>query len=231
MSYKKRLIILVSSVFIYIIIIFIYNKINASNYNEAFVLKNDVLRGQTLKESDFKQIKLKENDIITNLGIFITDKIENYVPRKDLSKGCILLKEDVIEKNEYNKSAEDTEIISIKISNPEDIVSYQIEKNSIVNLYYTGKLKLAKGILEDIDLPSIATKNSNIDSEYVTIKLIENIKVIDLFDKYGNVIERGNYVKNEASKIDTIMFELKKDLVIKINNLKKYGEFSISIKR
>lgn len=234
MNYKKRLIILVGSIIIYLVITFVYNSVNSHDYKEVFVLKKDVLRGEILYETDFEKISLNENNTFFTETVFVSNEIQNYVSTKDLSKGCILLKEDIVEKSQYNKANKDLEIISIKISNPDDVASYQIEKNSVVNLYYTGKLGFAKDILEDINLPYVSTKTESInkvDSEYITIKLIENIKVIDLFDKYGNVIGSNNYVKNESNKIDTIMFEIKKDLVMKINNLKNYGQFSISVVR
>lgn len=232
MIYKKRLIILVSSIFIYLTLMFLYNKFITHDCKEVFVLKEDLLRGETLQENSFERVSLKENKKFFYEAFNLEENIEEYVLTKDLSKGCILLKEDVVKKTEYNNVSSDSEIISIKISNPDDIVSYQIEKDSIVNVYYTGKLDLAKGILNDIDLSYINTNSSNkIDNQYMTIKLIENAKVINVFDKYGNVVKNNNHTKTESNKIDTVMFEVKKDLVMKINNLKKYGQFSISVMR
>lgn len=234
MNYKKRLIILVSSIIVYLVIIFVYNNINSNDFKEIFVLSRDIKRGESLQENDFERLYVNRNNSFLNDTLLITDEFKNYVLSKDLSKGAILLKENVTEKSSYVDTNKNFEIISIKISNSEDIASYQIEKNSVVNLYYTGKLSLAKGILEDIKLPYVINdveSVNKIDNEYITIKLIENIKVLDLFDKYGNVIESNKLIKNETNKIDTIMFEVDKDLVIKINNLKNYGKFSISVVR
>lgn len=234
MNYKKKIIILVCSVWVYLGLIFLYSRLNTHDYKEAYVLKKDLLRGEWLKQGDFEKVYIKSNDMFFNSDIFLLNENEQYVLNKDLSKGGILLKDHLISNSEYTKASQETEIISIKISNPEDIVSYQIEKNSVVNLYYTGNLELAKDILEELNLPFISTKQENIsrvDSKYITMKLVENLKVINIFDKYGNVIESGKHLKNETNKIDTIMFEVNKNLVMKINNLKNYGQFSISIIR
>ncbi len=61
--------------------------------------------------------------------------------------------------------------------------------------------------------------------------MASDIKVINLFDKYGNIIEDDISKKGESNKIDTVMFELDKDLVMNINNLKNYGEFCITVKK
>ena len=232
MSYKKRLIVLVCAIFVYMCILFLYNKINNDNCIEVLVLNNDVTRGENLESSDFNKVIIKDKNLFVEEEVLMLEDVQNFVLRKDLTKGAIVLKKDLIEKSKYNTIDEQTEIISVNISNSDDIVSYQIEKNSIVNLYYTGKYSLAKNILKDLNLPNVSTKNDNInkmDGEYITVKLVENIKILDLFDKYGNVVDTKNYNKNESNKIDTIMFNANNDMIMKIKNLKNYGEFSISV--
>lgn len=213
-------------------ILFIYNKINNDNFKEVLVLNNDVTRGENLESSDFNKVIIKDNNLFVDEEVLLLEDVQNFVLRKDLTKGAIVLKKDLIEKSKYNTIDNQTEIISINISNSDDIVSYQIEKNSIVNLYYTGKYELAKSVLKDLNLPNVSTKNENInkiDGEYITVKLAENIKILDLFDKYGNAVDSKSYNKNESNKIDTIMFSANNNMIMKIKNLKNYGEFSISV--
>ena len=58
--------------------------------------------------------------------------------------------------------------------------------------------------------------------------MLENVKIIDVFDKYGNKV---NKKKENIDKLDvySIMIEVEKEMITRINNLKNYGKFSLSI--
>lgn len=231
MNLKRRLIFLIVLLSLFFLFVYLYNLISLNkNYLKVYMAQEDFTRGSILNAEKLTTIYLKRDSSISDNFVF-NENLEKYVVKKDIAKGKLLVKEDVILKDSYNKIDEDCEIISIKIANPEDIVSYQIEKDSIVNLYYTGKAELASNIISGMNRSYLSTNNkaSGFDNGYITVKLADNIKVINIFDKYGNVIKDRNSIKNELNKVDTIMFELKKDLVIKINNLKNYGQFSVSI--
>lgn len=213
-------------------LIYIYNFVSLDKYYiEAFLVKEKFSRGDTLSINNLTKVYLKKDNNSVVENFVLEDDLEKYVASKDIDKGTLLVKDDLILENLYNNVEEDCEVISIKISNPEDVVSYQIEKDSIVNLYYTGKSEFASNILSDMKNSYVSTnkKVNSLDTGFVTVKLADNIKVINLFDKYGNVIKDKNTIKNELNKVDTIMFKLKKELVMKISNLKNYGDFSVSI--
>lgn len=232
-SIKKRLIVLIFSVFIYFLLVFLYNNIlKKSDYIEAYILKENISRGKTLNLEDLEKVYFKDDSNINLKKITLYDNFDKYISKYDMVKGSLLLKDNFVLYDEYIKASDDNEVISIKISNPEDIVSYQIYKNSIVNIYYTGKLEFANSILNNLNSLNISTNDESKSSNgYITAKLASNVKVINLFDRYGNVVESDNEKKNESNKIDTVMFELNKDLIMNINNLKNYGEFYITIER
>ncbi len=232
MSLKRRLMFLIVLLSLFFLFIYLYNLAHINNnYLKVYMAQEDFTRGSTLNTEKFTTIYLKKDNNVVSQNFVLNEDLDRYVVRKEVLKGKLLVKEDLILKDMYNKINEDCEIISIKIANPEDIVSYQIEKDSMVNLYYTGKAELASNIIGDMKNSYLSTNNvsSDFNNGYITVKLADNVKVINIFDKYGNVIKDRNSVKNELNKVDTIMFELKKDLVMKINNLKNYGHFSVSI--
>ena len=57
---------------------------------------------------------------------------------------------------------------------------------------------------------------------YVTIRLLENAKIINCYDKYGEIVTTNGSTQ-------TILLEVSKEESIKINNLKNCGKFSVSI--
>ena len=141
-----------------------------------------------------------------------------------------MLKENILSLQAYKKAEEGYEIISIPIRNSDDIASYQVRKYQRISLYYTGKTNLASNLLKELPLESVnSNQNSKLEEGYTTVKLLENIAIMDIYDQYGNVITSNQIENGKSEKMDTIMIEVKKDMALKINNLKQYGNFSIAI--
>jgi SAF domain len=223
MNKKYVLIILIIAMFIYFIITYIYfNFITKDNIENVIVIKEDLYRGQKIEEKNYIQISIRSGNINNVASV---DDISNKVLNCDLKRGQILLKDYCINAEEYISSTNLKEIICLNIENSDDFVSYQVAKDSIVNVYYTGKTEFATSIAEEINVPNI---KSNDNTGYISFKLLENVKIIDVFDKYGNKV---NKKKENMDKLDvySIMIEVEKEMITRINNLKNYGKFSLSI--
>lgn len=222
MNKRYVLLIFIMSIIIYLFLTYIYNKLIVnSNMESCYILKEDLKKGQEIKEEFLLKVNI-EKGIIKN--VVNIDTINNKILNCDLKKGQVLLNDYCIGNDNYTPSIEN-EIICLKIECPEDFVSYQIGKDSIVNIYYTGNADMANNIITDMNLSNV--KNDK-ETGYISIKMLENIRIIDVFDRYGNSIEE---VKENKSEINSIMIEVKSELVNKINNLKNYGKFSLSIVR
>ena len=115
--------------------------------------------------------------------------------------------------------------MSIKIKNSEDCNSYNICKNSIVNIYYTGKFDLANELLKDLNTKNVISGGN---PGYITTELIKNVKIINVYDKYGHEINISNLQNNNEIIVDTIMISTNSQMAMKIYNLSRYGEFSLS---
>lgn len=227
-KYKRNLLILILSVCIYFVLTYLYNSLfTKDNMQEICILKKDYTRGSKIDKSDIITAKLKQLEIDSLVKYISASDLDNFVISKDMEKGDILTNNSVIKNDEYIKSSDEKEIVSIKVVNSQDVASYQIGKNSVINIYYTGKTSQASTILNTMNIPSISS--DNISDGYTTVKILENIKILNIFDKYGNKMNIKNEKKNETSIIDTIMIEVSKKDVASINNLSKYGTFSISI--
>ena len=223
MNKKYVLIILIIAIFIYFIITYIYfNFITKDNIENVIVIKEDLCRGQKIEEKNYIQVSIRSGNINNVASV---DDISNKVLNCDLKRGQILLKDYCINAEEYISSTNLKEIICLNIENSDDFVSYQVVKDSTVNVYYTGKTELATSIAEEINVSNV---KSNDNTGYISFKLLENVKIIDVFDKYGNKVDKK---KENMDKIDvySIMIEVEKEMITRINNLKNYGKFSLSI--
>lgn len=226
MRYKRKLIVLIIAVCVYIILSVIYNKlIVKTDDKKVYVLTKDIQKGKEITVNDLKEIILKtkdeKNEYITDLSILSTN-----LAGIDLYKNQILTNNMIINKNNYIKVNEDEEIVPIKIKTSEDGASYNVSRNDLVNIYYTGKTDYANNILEGF-------KGSNIISGgnpgYISVILFKSIKVVGVYDKYGNEINDNNKDQGNEIVMDTILISTNSKMAMIIYNLQRYGDFSLSL--
>lgn len=217
MKYKRNIYVVIIAITIYFSLTFIYNKfILKDEYDYVYSLLKNVSRGDKVLESDLVKIKISSNVSDKYLSVYTEDKYY----KGDYLEGSIILNNMILHGDEYVKSKENTEVISIKLNFAEDAASYQIEKGSIINVFYSAKLAEIQNIFNNINKSSVSS--NDLENGYVTLKLLEEVKIVNSFDKYGSISKKG-------SAVETILIEVSKDESIKINNLKNYGKFSISI--
>lgn len=226
MKYKRHFIIILIAIVIYVILTIVYNNIILkSDEKIVFISKEDIAKGSEISIEKFESVILKNID--TSLG-YITDlsKFTNTLANFDIKKGQIIIEEMIISKDKYIKSNNDEELVSIKIKNSEDCASYNIGKNSIVNIYYTGKFDLANEILKDLNTTNVISGGN---PGYITTELLKNIKITNVYDKYGNEININSLQSNNEILVDTIIISTNSKMAMNIYNLSRYGEFSLSI--
>ena len=217
MKFKRNLYIAIVALVIYFTLTFFYQKfILKDEYKYVYSLGTNVYRGNKVLESDLVKIKISSDLINKYLAVYTG---QGYY-KDDYIAGSIVLNDMILSNNEYIKAETNFEIISIKLNSADDAASYQIEKGSIINIFYSAKLSEIESIFNSINKESVIS--NNLQNGYVTLKLLENTKIISCYDKYGNVVKTDNIV-------ETILIEVSKEESIKINNLKNYGKFSISI--
>lgn len=217
MKIKRNICIIVISIFLYFILsVFYKNFVLNNDYKYVFLLSRNVSRGDMVLESDF--IKVKVSGYSSDK--YFTEYTDNKYYKDDYLEGCIILKEMVMASEEYIKVDLNNELVSIKLNFAEDAASYQIEKGSIVNVFYSAKLSDISEIINNINKETIIS--NKLENGYVTIRLLNNIKIKNCYDKFGKVA-------TNSSVIETIILEISKDDSIRINNMKNYGKFSVSI--
>ena len=230
---KKIIYVLLLTFLIYFLSSYVYNKYVLKNeYVKIYYLLSDVKRGQKLDilDSDVIQtiyINKQKNSNISDK--YITgdknDKL-NYVFKYDCYSGQILSEDILINQDTYLESSNDSEIIAINLENLSDAVAYKVQKGSIVNIYYTGKSKQTENIL---DTTKSSVISSNLNDGYISTLLLSNVKIISVLDKDGNDIDINKKDISQTRIIASILIQTDKSNFLIINNLKKYGSFSLSI--
>lgn len=191
---KFQLCILLFSIVIFFILCFLYNKFML-NSKCVFVLKKDVSKGEKLSYDIVQKVIVKN---------FNQEKLINpydSVAKYNLKNGQIL-NNDIISKDDINHLKENVII-------PLSSNSYNLKKGQIINMYITTSTKNI--VDKNIKYASLINKNS----QEVTIKIIENKEIFDVY-------------KNNENKIYVIV-EVEKDIALFIENIKDISKFSLSI--
>ena len=222
MNTKNNIIILLIAIVVYIVISITYqNLTNKNKYIDVYVLNKDVQRGNELSINDLVKIKVLSDD--SYLKEYDFDINKKYVFKDFLYKNQIINSSVLIKKDEYVDSK--FEIVSIKLDSIDDAASFQIEKGNIVNIFYTSKTQDISNVLGNINKENIILGKGG--SEAITLKLFENVKILNTYNKEGQIIKEDSTNK----LISTISMELTKENAILVNSLKSKGNFIVTIVR
>lgn len=209
---KKIIISLCISLVILGVCELIYSKALKGNEVEIKVITEDVYKGETISEEIIKRIKIKKN---SNLNKYGNVDVSEKVASRNILAGKILEEGDVLEKTDNKKDDENYEYVTIEVKNISDGLAYQLKKGNKVNLYYTVKDKQINAIGQENNIKSSI---ENIK----TIRLIEHLEVINVFDASGNVT-------NDKGIYSAIMFRVTENQAITIANIKSEGTFSVTL--
>lgn len=217
MGLKKKIIVIILSIIIYFVLNNFYNIfIIKDKLSFAYILNEDVIKGETVNLNSLKKVKISESKEYLQ----IID--ENMIFNKNYCKDTIISNDMFISKDEYKKLNNGKEIVSIKLNFSQDAASYQISKGNTINIYCSAKMIEVTNIIKNINSDNILS--NDLESGYITFKLFENIQIIDCYNKSGSKTSKSN-----GEIIETILFEVSSEDSIKLNNLKNYANFSVSI--
>ena len=209
---KKLIISLCISLVILGVCELIYSKTLKENEVEIKVATEDIYKGETISEEIIKRIKIKKNSDLNKYGnVDVSEKVAS----RNILAGKILEEGDVSEKIDNKKDEENYEYVTIEVKNISDGLAYQLKKGDKVNLYYTVKDKQINAIEQENNI-----KNSI--ENIKTIRLIEHLEVINVFDASGNVT-------NDKGIYSAIMFRVTENQAITIANIISEGTFSVTL--
>lgn len=187
---------------VYIFISLIYKKVMLSKeYVDAYILNNDILRGNKISNQDICKVKILKKNYDGDINFIVDSWSDKDVSKTNLVKGQVITKDLLIAEEEYiyNK---DKEIISLDLDKNDIATNSKLEKGSMVNIYFTE-----------------TSQNDNGE----TVKLIEeNVKIIEVNDDEANSVSKNK----KASKI---VIALSREKILLVNSYKRRGLFNISL--
>ena len=204
---KKLIISFCISLVLVIIIRVLFNGFFSTNEETIYVLTKDIYKGEKITKEDVKSITVVNQNYLKNsINVDYVDK----VAKENLQIGKILENTDMINKEEIKESEKQYEYVSIEIKDISDSVAYQLNKGDNINVYYTSK-----DILSETNLKTVIKDNK-------TIKILENKKIIGLYDTSGRETIKGN-------TYNAIMLRVTAEEAMILSNIKEEGYFNISL--
>lgn len=204
---KKIIISFVISLCIVLSFQFVFNNLFKSDTETIYVLNKEVYKGEKITKEDLKSIIVSSK---LNMKDSFNINYANKVAKENLSKGQVLSKDNISEKEELEETNERYEYVSIEIKNISQAVAYQLKKGDNINVYFTSR-----DILGENGSQSIVQNTK-------TIKILENKKIIGLYDTSGSeVIDNDVY--------NAIVLRVTDDEAANLSNIKEEGSFNISL--
>lgn len=199
---KIIFVLMVIFVIVYIFISLIYKNVMLSKeYVDAYILNNDILRGNKISNQDICKVKILKKNYDGDINFIVDRWSDKDVSKTNLVKGQVITKDLLISYDEYI-CYKDKEIISLELDKNDIATNSKLEKGSMVNIYFTE-----------------TSQNDNSQ----TVKLIEeNVRIIDVNDDEANSVSKDK----QASKI---VIALSREKILLVNSYKRRGLFNISL--
>ncbi len=219
MGLKGKIIVLILSLALYFIITLFYNNVILNkDYHKMYVLACEVKKGEVLNKDSLIEVSYKNKGVLSQVSLDLQTG-EKLVFLKDHKQGDIVTNDSIIKEKDYILLSKDKEIVTIKIDEYEDNLCSSISPGDKVNIFVSARTPEIVNIINDDNLESYI---SNLETGISTVKLLEGIEVVKCYDSEGNNVSSGE-------KIQNIMFEVDKEMAMKVSNLKNYGKFSLSL--
>ena len=224
---NKKKISLLSITFILTIIIFIISThlqkelIGYKPQIMCLVLNQDIVANQKVSEEMFelKEIPL---EIVSTVPIVTKyTEIADLYAKDNILKGQIAMKKqfDTKENLFIYEIENGKEKISLKISSPENGLSYAIKPNSNIAVYATLRSDYANTFLNKKETLSVGNDYDG----YTVVKLLDSVQVLGVFNIDG--IEVESY---SDGNVDSIMIPVTPEEAKEINLLREIATFSIT---
>jgi hypothetical protein len=188
----------------------------------CFIATKNIEQYEKVDDTNIKEVEVPLSLILNTKIIQDNNEVQGKYSKDKIYSGQIIIADqlDTGENLRIYEFENGKEMISIKIKSPENAVSFQLRKNSNVNLYITMRNDIGEKFLEDKERATIGT----LEDGYVVIKLLENVKILGLFDSIGNSINSTT----EREPVDSILIAVNSNEAKQINMIRDLGTFNIT---
>lgn len=173
-----------------------------------------------ITKDDIKVVDIPISLIATVKYVSDISEVSDLYLRDKLYCGQIVMLNqfDTEENLSIYKAEVGKEKVSIKIRSSENAVSYNIRKNSFVNVYATLRSEYVNEFFADLDKQFIGEDYDG----YCIVKILDNAKVLGVFDVDGFSIDGDGVV-------DTVMFAVEPENAKRINLIRDVATFNITV--
>lgn len=204
---KKILIAFGISLSIVLFFQFVFNNLFRSKEQTIYILNKDIYTGEKITKQDLISITVAGN---LNMKDSFNINYTNKVAKENLLKGQVLSKNNISKKEELEETEDKYEYVSIEIKSISQAVAYQLKKGDNITVYFTSG-----------DITS-ENNSQSIVQNTKTIKILENKKIIGLYDSSGNEV-------TDSSVYNAIVLRVTDKEAASLFNIKEEGNFNISL--
>ena len=218
--YSTLILSFIFSVIIFVALIIIQkNILNQEKGVQAYVLNKDVEAHENITSDMLDLVYILLPDDIEQNLIKELSNLDNYITKEKISKGKVLLRQDLIEKVDLENyiGEQYAQKVVIPISNIDNGLSCIMGDNSFINLYITID---SEYLPKDIDTYTQMNISSQSEKK-VTFLYLEKEKPICFLDENG-------IVSNEEGFAKSVVLNLNKEQAMYINYIKGKAGFSIT---
>lgn len=187
----------------------------------CLILIEDIAENELLSEEMFKKVEVPISIVANQKIVSDFKEIKGLYAKDNIKRSQIAIKEqfDTKENLSIYEAENGKEKISIKIKSPENGISFQLQENSLINVYITYRNDLGQNFLQEKERMIIGDEFDG----YTVIKLLENVKVLGIFNSDG--IE---YIKESNENIDSVLISVTSEEAKIINLLRDIATFNIT---
>lgn len=189
---------------------------------KCLIVNEDVDAYSKIGISQIKEVDMPIAIVSNTKTVKDVSNISDLYLKEKIYKGQILVENqfDTKENLSMYVAEEGMEKIAIKIKSSENGVAYNIRENSKVNVYATLRNEYANQALNNLEKHSVG----NSDDGYSIVTLLEETKVLGIFNSDGQPIE--NVFDEETP--DTILVAVTPEKARQINLIRELATFNIT---
>lgn len=212
---KNKRILLSLCISLVLVIIFnvIYLKLKNEEEIDVLVVTKSISTGESITLENTQKIRIKADEIV---GSFVSELNENMYSNCVLKIGQILTQDLLEDSKSLNN--DEYENVTLPVTSADDAAAYKLKKGSKVNIYYTAKYSDVNEVIAGAENFQYS---SNSQDNIITLKLYEDMEIIDLTDSVGQT----------SSMYTEVQIRVKKQDVTRLVCLKQLGTFTLTISR
>lgn len=216
-KYSTLILSFIFSIIVFVVLIYVQKSIiNQEELMQVYIVKQNVNICDNITIDMLDVINISKNQILSTDIFTNTNILENVVANKKLSKGKILLNEDLLNKSELENyiSSVYTQQVIIPISSVDNSISSIANDNNYVDVYIT-----AESLYEPDNISEYEKVNNKNTSTFL---YIQKAKPICFLDDNGNILKNKGLAKS-------VVLELNQKQALYINYIKGKAVFNLTL--